>query len=582
MITNVVLNPAEQASKEALERIRICLNEGRSFILEAGAGAGKTYSLIETLKYLIANRGNDLVRSHQKIACITYTNVAADEITSRTDSHPAIHSSTIHAFCWSLIKDFQPFLRENLSNISAWTEKIEEAGGISSQKVIYDFGHRKINSSEILLHHDDILSFMISLLEVTKFKTLFSTRYPILFIDEYQDTDIKLAEALKSSFLDTDAGISIGFFGDHWQRIYGEGCGKIVHHNLEEIGKGANFRSVPVIVNFLNQLRPDLPQQVRDPDAQGTVSIFHTNNWNGARLTGNHWKGDLPSEVSHEFLENLKIQLEKNGWEFSSDKSKILMLTHNVLATEQGYKKLADSFRYKESFIKKENRHIAFLVDTLEPVCAAYENNCFGEMFSLLGRRTPLLRSLQDKEGWARDMDALLMLRKSGTIGEVIDYLMQTRRPRLPDSVESKERQLNEWLQDEDREESRSLLELDKLKGVAYSELIALSKFLNDSSPFNTKHGVKGAEFENVLVVFGRGWNHYNFNQFLEWAGGIIPADKSAAFERNRNLFYVACSRPKKRLCLLFTQELSNEALKTLASWFGRNSIMASSILPHH
>ena len=576
MTTDLVLNPAEQASEEALGKIRVCLNEGRSFLLEAGAGAGKTYSLIETLRYLIADRGNDLVSKHQKIACITYTNVAADEITSRTDSHPAIHSSTIHAFCWSLIKGFQPFLRENLQQIAAWTSKIEEAGGISNQKVIYDFGYRKIDGSEILLHHDDVLSLMISLLQVTKFKTLFSKRYPILFIDEYQDTDIKLAEALKSSFLDADAGISIGFFGDHWQKIYGEGCGKIEHPNLEEIGKEANFRSVPVIVSSLNRLRPDLPQQVRDPDAQGTVSIFHTNNWNGVRLTGNHWNGDLPSEVSHDFLENLKTQLESGGWEFSSDISKILMLTHNVLATEQGYKKLADSFRYKESFIKKENRHIAFLVDTLEPVCAAYENRHFGEMFSLLGRRTPLLRSLRDKEAWARDMDALLTLRQSGTIGEVIDHLMHTRRPRLPDSVESKEHQLDEWLQDEDREESRSLSELNKLREVAYSELIALSNFLNDSTPFNTKHGVKGAEFENVLVVFGRGWNHYNFNQFLEWAGGNVPVGKDATFERNRNLFYVVCSRPKKRLCLLFTQELSDSALQTLSNWFGSDSIMAA------
>lgn len=30
------------------------------------------------------------------------------------------------------------------------------------------------------------------------------------------------------------------------------------------------------------------------------------------------------------------------------------------------------------------------------------------------------------------------------------------------------------------------------------------------------KHGVKDAEFENVLVVVGRGWNKYNFGKMLE------------------------------------------------------------------
>ena len=31
-----------------------------------------------------------------------------------------------------------------------------------------------------------------------------------------------------------------------------------------------------------------------------------------------------------------------------------------------------------------------------------------------------------------------------------------------------------------------------------------------------------GAEFENVLVVFGRGWNNYNWNDFLEWSKNYI------------------------------------------------------------
>ncbi|GJL64021.1 MAG: DNA helicase [Nitrospirales bacterium] len=578
MTTDNALNPAEQASEAALAKIRKCLTERKSFLLEAGAGAGKTYSLIEALKYLIDNRGNELVNKHQQIACITYTNVAADEITSRTDSHPAIHSSTIHVFCWSLIRDFQPFLREKLQEIDKWPEKIEEAGGIERQKVIYDLGYRKIDDREITLHHDDVLSFMVMLLNEPKFQSLFSKRYPILFIDEYQDTEAVFAETLKTCFLDTNTGSLIGFFGDHWQKIYGSGCGKIEHQHLVVIGKGANFRSVPVIVNSLNQIRPQLPQQVRDPSAQGKISVYHTNNWSGTRLTGGHWGGDLPPEDAHEYLENLKIRLQSEGWEFSPDKTKILMLTHNVLAAEQGYRNLSGVFTYNESFIKKEDRHIAFMVDTLEPVCLAYENRHYGEMFSLLGRRTPLMTSHQEKEAWTKDMDILLTLREAGTIGEIIDYLRRTKRPRLPEGLENKERRLQEWLEqaEDKREESRSLLELNKLRAIAYSEVIALSNFLNNSTPFSTKHGVKGAEFENVLIVCGRGWNQYNFNQFLVWAGGGVPADKEAAFERNRNLFYVACSRPKKRLCLLFTQELSSNALNILENWFGSESIVAA------
>ena len=55
----------------------------------------------------------------------------------------------------------------------------------------------------------------------------------------------------------------------------------------------------------------------------------------------------------------------------------------------------------------------------------------------------------------------------------------------------------------------------------------------------------------------------------LEWANRGIPAGKQDTFERNRNLFYVSCSRPKHGLALLFTQELSATAITQLRAWFG-------------
>jgi DNA helicase-2/ATP-dependent DNA helicase PcrA len=67
----------------------------------------------------------------------------------------------------------------------------------------------------------------------------------------------------------------------------------------------------------------------------------------------------------------------------------------------------------------------------------------------------------------------------------------------------------------------------------------------------------------------------YNFGEMLEWAGSTIPPGKEDAFERNRNLFYVACSRPKHRLALLFTQKLSKRAVSTLEKWFGSTVVEA-------
>src|SRR5580698_5979208 len=140
----VAANPAKEAAEAARIRIHKCIDEGQSFLVEAGAGAGKTYSLVEALRYLVEKRGSELLRRHQRIACISYTNVAANEIEARTDRHPTIQSSTIHAFCWSLIRDFQPFLRKELSSLVNWPERLAEVNGIGSRSIDYDLGHPKI------------------------------------------------------------------------------------------------------------------------------------------------------------------------------------------------------------------------------------------------------------------------------------------------------------------------------------------------------------------------------------------------------------------------------------------------------
>ncbi|MCP5277523.1 MAG: ATP-dependent helicase [Thiobacillus sp.] len=565
-------NPAEVAAQRALDEVFRCIRERKSFRLEAGAGAGKTYSLVKALQLIIEEHGAQLLRGHQRVACITYTNVATDEVTKRTDGHPAVQASTIHSFCWDLCKSFQGVLRSEVMNIPQLAEKINEVGEIGTRRVGYDLGHRRVTDTEILLHHDDVLKIMVAMMESPKFRRIIAARFPVLFIDEYQDTDSDFANSLVRNFVQTGDGPLIGLFGDSWQKIYRTGAGLIEHVNLKPIGKEANFRSVSAVVNVLNRIRPELPQQISDPHAAGSAKVFHTNGFTGQRQTGGHWGGDLPADMAHRYLSRLRENLSNAGWDFSPQKTKILMLTHNVLAAEQNYSQLLGAFEYSDSLLKKEDPHIAFLVDTVEPACAAFSTGKFGEMFSVIGRNAGNPSNLADKREWTRDMQRLVELRGNGTIGDVIDLLKETRKPRLPDAVIRTERRLK----DSSREEidaSRTLLQIERIRMLPYSELIALAAFINDHTPFSTKHGVKGAEFENVLVVLGRGWNQYNWSQLLEWFPNRFPGNKEDSYVRNRNLFYVACSRPKKNLALLFTQELSQAALGTLEAWFGAENI---------
>ena len=137
-MSDAVPNPAQLAAQEAWAQLKACLDQRQSFIFEAGAGAGKTYSLIEAIRYLINSDGTKLIRNHQKVACITYTNVATKEIETRTDQHPAIYSSTIHSFCWTLIQGFQAFLRKEIPNIEGWPERLKESAKRTVDQVVQE------------------------------------------------------------------------------------------------------------------------------------------------------------------------------------------------------------------------------------------------------------------------------------------------------------------------------------------------------------------------------------------------------------------------------------------------------------
>lgn len=98
----------QQIQKDIFDKI----DEYQNIIFNAGAGAGKTYALIESLKYIIKIKGKELNSHNQSIICITYTNVATNEIKERLGNTKLVMVSTIHERLWDLIKDYQKQLVE--------------------------------------------------------------------------------------------------------------------------------------------------------------------------------------------------------------------------------------------------------------------------------------------------------------------------------------------------------------------------------------------------------------------------------------------------------------------------------------
>ena len=88
------------------------LDEPKSFFLFAGAGSGKTRSLVKALKGVRKKSERRLRLNSQRIAVITYTRAACDEIKRRLDDDPLFSVSTIHSFTWDLIEYYQTDIKQ--------------------------------------------------------------------------------------------------------------------------------------------------------------------------------------------------------------------------------------------------------------------------------------------------------------------------------------------------------------------------------------------------------------------------------------------------------------------------------------
>lgn len=181
-----------------MEHIVECIETRRNFILDAGAGSGKTYTLIESLKYLLNQNSKHYRSTGQKIACITYTNVAVDEIKNRILSDSSVHVSTIHGFLWSVIGKYQKELQEALILINdkagnKWRiDNLEER--LIGKRIDY-VEYRKIEDGKI--SHDDVISISKILFDkYEKLSRVVVDMYPVIFVDEYQDTNENVVQIL--------------------------------------------------------------------------------------------------------------------------------------------------------------------------------------------------------------------------------------------------------------------------------------------------------------------------------------------------------------------------------------------------
>lgn len=109
-----------EEEKQIQVSINSHIDEFNHIKFNAGAGSGKTHALKESLLYIVNKYGNKLKYHNQQILCITYTNIATNEIKERIGNSSLVKVSTIHERVWELIKGYQNELvqihQEKVSN----------------------------------------------------------------------------------------------------------------------------------------------------------------------------------------------------------------------------------------------------------------------------------------------------------------------------------------------------------------------------------------------------------------------------------------------------------------------------------
>lgn len=547
---------AKQMADETDEQIISYIVSKKNIKVEAGAGSGKTYSLHKVIDWFVANKMKEFKKQKRQIACITYTNAAVEVIKQRIGTIKEIVPSTIHSFAWENIKQFPSPLKDYVKDLSL----VNEEEFLQVKSVNYTLGVRYIENNVLYLYHDDVIRLFCKFLDSPKFRLLLEHKYAAILIDEYQDSYSEIMDKLLKHFVDIQTRLQICLFGDSWQTIYqtNNACGEVKDANLKVISKKVNFRSAQKIVELLNRLRPELPQITAIDDCNGDICVVDCNDYIGMRRTDRYFRDDLPQTEL-----NKRLSVIENKFKYEGETLKTLMITHKVLASYQGYDNLLKILddRLKDSSDQLFN----FVADVIENIYQSLLTNDFSLMYETLKSRPPI-NTRNEKKKWRQLFNNIRDAREK-TIFDVLRVVIDSKLIPTPTEIIGL---YNDMFDDIDKEYHKGKL-LD-LKNIKYKEFVATKEYFMPFSIYSTDHGVKGEEYDNIVFVLSKGWANYQFDKFLPLSEDEINEDNIDKYIRNRNLFYVACSRAKKRLCLLVTFPVGLKFKNYLEGVFGKEN----------
>ena len=523
---------------DVYSQIVSCLKNKRNFLLSGGAGSGKTYTLIQTLQRVYENNANS------RVACITYTNVAVNEIKSRFP-HSKLWVSTIHDFLWENIKEYQKNLAKAVfelisSNIISYSDETPK-DQIKITSVEYQ-NYRKLEDG--IISHDDLLKVAEYMFEhYPLLSKILCDKFDYIFIDEYQDTQREVVNVfLEHIKIKATGKLCLGFFGDKMQSIYETGIVDIQPYvdnwQVTEIKKTDNYRCSQNVILLLNNLRNDLSQKPAKTDSVGSII-----NKVGSAVF-------LYSNADFDLSDFLQTPYARN-WDIANpNDTKLLFLTHRLIARREGWDGLRSAYRNNDMLLGDAPDRLASHLLKIGGIMYNFKEKKYDQVIALIHKR---IKRIIDKNIISSFLSDLNNNLSTTTIDVAIEAFDNSKLLRKDD-------RLVEYIEN-------NADKYDAIKILSLSQVMAYYSYYNAHSPYSTQHGIKGAEFENVLVVMDNGkWNNYNFKCFFERNG------KESVIQRTGRIFYVCCSRAINNLVVYYPSP-TTAVLETASQFFGKSNV---------
>lgn len=599
---------------KADEIIQSCfsLSCPKSFFLFAGAGSGKTKSLVASLDYINATIGRTLKINGRKVAVITYTNAACDEIKSRAKYNSLFEISTIHSFAWNLIashtSDIRTWLVNDISDKIAEIEEKQSGSKKTTTKAYKDrekklARYRKrvekleavkfftynpdgINIENNSLDHSEVIKIAAYLLsQRTTLQQILVDKYPILLIDESQDTRKELMDVFLQIQKQYSSRFSLGLLGDTMQRIYLDGKENLhvlIPEDWEKPHKLMNHRSQKRIVDLCNSIRlqcDGIQQQHRSDKPMGVVRIFLT-------------ESSDPFATEQDVRNKMNQITGDPNWE-DIQAIKCLTVEHKMAASRLGFSSFFEPLNavssYKQGLMSGTLSQIGLFTHILIPLHEAdIDNNAYERMRivrnnSLLFQNSHSAISIERLDHISNAINSLSECWNSHnpTCRELLDIVYEYKLFPIHEEL----RQLLENPPLPDDEGYVKYASLKQALSADFSEVEQYYKYITGKASFDTHQGVKGLEFDRVMVIIddqaSRGTT-FNYNKLfgIEEKSATDTQNeldgKETTLDRTKRLLYVTCSRAKESLAIVYYVPSVATALQAVMNtgWFSKEEII--------